>query len=345
MMRRFLLMFAVAITLGSAAARLCAQQTYTLTDIAACNEVIGPFHMLINATGQIAGYMENGSGNDTAFVWTPSAANAATGTFAWLPAPNGTHTSVPYGINSSGLIIGTRTYQNGTYKIKGKTFPNYVTVPVEWQPNGSNYVFVALPAGTPSAAINDAEEIVGGTSLFANGQTYPLPGVQATSINKSGQVAGIFDSNATTGYLWTPSTPNGTTGSYVTFPFYPSQVNDLGQVIGFPVSLGARTNPALFSTSGGTQYLTPQGTYGNANGINNLTQVVGDINMPNGQTEAYIWDSTHGLRYLNDTTQFTIVNGAGWNLVWAWGINDFGQIVGFGFNPAGAERYFLLTPQ
>jgi uncharacterized membrane protein len=344
MMRRVLLMFAVAITLGSVAARLCAQQTYTLTDIAPCNEVIGPFHLLINASGSIAGYMENASGNDTAFVWTPSAANAATGTFAWLPVPSGTRTSVPHGINSAGLIIGTRTYQNGTYKIGRKTYPNYVTVPVEWQPNGSNYVFVALPASAPSSAINDAGEIVGGTSLFVNGQTYPLPGVQATSINQTGQVVGMFSNTATTGYLWTPSTPNGTTGSYVTFPFYPSQINDLGQVVGFPVSLGISNGPpAFFSTSGGTQFLAP--TYGNANGINNLTQIVGDIDLQTGAGAASVWDSTHGLRYLNDTTQFTIVNGAGWNLIWAWGINDFGQIVGFGFNPAGAERYFLLTPQ
>src|SRR5262249_55299868 len=88
-----LILCTVALWISTAA---WAQQVYTLTDIAPCSEVIGPFHMLINASGQIAGYMYNGSGNRTAYVWSPSIANAATGTFAWLPVPTGTHTSVPY---------------------------------------------------------------------------------------------------------------------------------------------------------------------------------------------------------------------------------------------------------
>jgi len=39
------------------------------------------------------------------------------------------------------------------------------------------------------------------------------------------------------------------------------------------------------------------------------------------------------------------LNGSGWNLVSALGINDYGQIVGCGTNPSGVGRTFLLTPQ
>jgi len=196
-----------------------------------------------------------------------------------------------------------------------------------------------------ATGINDSGEIVGTTSLLVNGKIYPLPGFRAESINNSGQVAGFFDGNGY-GYLWTPSSPNGTSGSYVTFPFLASQVNNLGQVVGSPYNDGgAIESAALFSILTGVQILPPPSGVSvvlAANSINNLGQVVGLVAYFSGP---YLWDSTHGTQYLTDPTRFTILNSSGWSLGQVLGINDYGQIVGCGTNPNGVGRAFLLTPQ
>src|SRR5579862_334703 len=179
--------FAIAIAV-SVAAPLLAQQSYILTDIGPQVDPVGPGQQLcINASGVIAGTSQV-NGVDTAWIWKPSAANASTGTFSWLPVPAGTTASWAEGINSSGQIVGFRTYPDGTYKIKKQTYINYATVPVLWQANGTE---TDLPAasGMAEIAINDAGEIAGSTSLLVNGKLHPLPGVRAVSINKSGQVA------------------------------------------------------------------------------------------------------------------------------------------------------------
>src|SRR5579862_9281936 len=227
----FLCAVAVAI-----AAPVVAQQTYVLTDVGPSTEPVGPnLQLAINASGQIAGTSPVNA-DYAAWVWKPSSANASTGTFTWLPVPSGTQQSWAEGINSSGQIVGWRRYPSGTTKVKGKIVVVYTTVPVEWQSNGSE---VDLPAGigTSALAINDSGEIAGATSLLVNGKIYSLPGFRAESINNNGQVAGFFDGNGN-GYLWTPSSPNGTSGSYVTFPFFASQVNNLGQVVGNPYNNG-----------------------------------------------------------------------------------------------------------
>ncbi|HLK55432.1 MAG TPA: hypothetical protein VKU00_02650, partial [Chthonomonadaceae bacterium] len=253
-----------------------AQQTYLLTDIGPSTVTVGTHMQLaINASGQIVGTSEQANGADMAWVWTPSSANASTGTFASLPVPSGTHQSEAEGINSSGQIVGSREYPSGTTKVKGKTIVVYTWVGVEWQSNGSE---VDLPAGfgTVANAINDSGEMVGGTTLLVNGNIYSLPGGSAVSINKSGQVAGWLDGTGTTGYLWTPSSPNGTSGSYVTFSFDASQVNDLGQVVGGPYYQSVIAD--LFSISTGVQVLLsppPNSGATSANSINNLGQVVG----------------------------------------------------------------------
>jgi uncharacterized membrane protein len=323
MMRRFSLMFALALALcASSAARLCAQQVYTLTDIGpwptGVDSLVG-----INASGAIAG-----STGSNAFLWTPSSPNSPTGTFSLLPVPSGTTSSGATGINASGQIVGARAYT-----VTGKHHKtSSVTVAVLWQPGGA---CVDLTGGQANA-INDAGEIVGTFGLWVNGNIYPLPGPPSLwppmSINNSGQVTGFLGSYST-GYLWTPSAPNGTTGTSITLPFNGSQVNNLGDVVGMPWWEG--NTAALYTPSSGVQYLAAV----NASGINNLGQVVGHA------TGAYIWDSVHGVRNLQDTTQFTLNGAAGWQFWSANFINDKGQIVGVGWNPAGARRIWLLTPQ
>jgi probable HAF family extracellular repeat protein len=70
------------------------------------------------------------------------------------------------------------------------------------------------------------------------------------------------------------------------------------------------------------------------NAINNLGQVV----VESG--DAFIWSQATGMLDLNGL----IPANSGWNLTWAFAINDSGQIVGQGLIN-GESHAFLLTPQ
>ena len=54
---------------------------------------------------------------------------------------------------------------------------------------------------------------------------------------------------------------------------------------------------------------------------------------------AFYWSGNDGMIDLNDY----IPPGSGWTLKKAYGINEIGQIVGYGTNPDGDTRGFLLT--
>lgn len=338
MLHRFTL-FAAALALSmSLSARLCAQQAYTLTDIAAWTTEGDTSIAHINASGQIAGYAPNSSGVGQAYLWTPVTSNAASGTLSFLPLTEAC------AINGPGQVAGY-----GQVVLKGRKSAGYAQV---WQPDGT---ITNLISGGKAFGINDAGNVVGqafGAStypfLWSHGMAYDLyaqtGGARATSINQSGQIAGL-DANFATGFLWTPSTPNGTTGTSIHLPIAASAINDLGQVVGPPSTIMGQA--ALYTPSGGVQYLPGS----NASGINNLTQVVGAAyTSPDPSLHAYLWDSVHGARNLNDSSQFILYNSngtfaTGWFLFQADGINDYGQIVGWGINSAGQRRIFLLTPR
>ncbi len=77
-----------------------------------------------------------------------------------------------------------------------------------------------------------------------------------------------------------------------------------------------------------------------AYGMNNVCQVVG-VSKLGTDVRALLWDSTNGMRDLNDL----IDPNSGWILVGAYAINDAGWIVGMGINPEGNEHAFLLIPE
>jgi probable HAF family extracellular repeat protein len=81
------------------------------------------------------------------------------------------------------------------------------------------------------------------------------------------------------------------------------------------------------------------GTGGNAFGINNKGQVVGDASTAGNAAQLAFLYSDGTMRDLNTL----LTPGSGWTLREADAINDNGDIVGWGTNPSGQIHAFLLT--
>ena len=128
----------------------------------------------------------------------------------------------------------------------------------------------------------------------------------ATGINNYGEVVGWSGTDTVTrGFLWSPNAPNSPTGSIV----------DLGSL-----------------RSDGQSY---------AYGINNLGQIVGRT-AGNPANEAFLWTPTVPN---GNSGAMSIISGSpfqeGFSL--AYGLNDDGQIVGYGQTPGG-NRGFIWAP-
>jgi hypothetical protein len=81
-------------------------------------------------------------------------------------------------------------------------------------------------------------------------------------------------------------------------------------------------------------------------GVNDSGDIVGMYggaeNGPFAGSQAFLWSASGGFEDLNS---FVDSSGAGWDLEYATGINDAGDIVGWGTNASGFyQEGFLLTP-
>lgn len=155
--------------------------------------------------------------------------------------------------------------------------------------------------GTTGSMIN-LGELTGGTDQS-----------RAWGISASGKVVGSSESTTgTRAFLWTPTTPNGSTGTMI----------NLGDLAG-----GTDKSEAF--------------------AVNTSGQVIGTSYNTVGP-RAFLWTAADQMLDLNSLVDAT---GAGWTLEEARGINDFGQIVGGGRfdpdGPGGIAAVFhavLLTP-
>ncbi len=228
----------------------------------------------INAAGQVTGASDTTGDSAThAFLWKPSLPNGTSGTIHDLGSLGGTESNGS-AINASGQVSGSSlTTGDAAYHA------------FVWKPT--------MPGGT-SGTMHDLGTL-GGTDSFGG------------AINSSGQVAGF--SNPTGGpayhaYLWTPTTPGGTSGT----------MQDLA-------TLGGRNSYSYNVGAGG--------------------QVVGasEVQMNSANTHAFLYTSGGGMVDLN-----TLIDPlSGWELLDASDINDAGQITGQGIIN-GEYHAYLLTP-
>jgi probable HAF family extracellular repeat protein len=214
----------------------------------------------------------------------------------------------PAGINNKGQVAG---FLGGTRNDRAFL----------WSA-GVMSVLTSLPGEIFSRAnaLNDQGEVVGQSGsvsthhavLYSGASVIDLnadlkPGEDnsyAYDINKGGQVVGISNGGA---FLWTPTTPNGTTGSVTYLPqFGPPDVtlgspkiNDAGQIIGVATNLSTFNRPFLYINGQmiDPNSLLPPGsgwTIRILSGINDRGQIVG-TGLHNGTASSFVLTLDSGL--------------------------------------------------
>ncbi len=334
----------------------------------------------INASGQIVGdyYSTSSSSSQVAFVYTPGAATPVT----VIPGLINGGSTRAYGISNSGTVVGAYNTGSPNYYSYGFIYnPSVSTTTsttVGLLPNGSGsfatgvnsagtvvgYADTADTASEPSYAhINHAITVNGSgvstdiSTSFSGAPTSTSSSSKqnlAEGINSSGQIAGYGYSvitGKTDAYIATPDSATaggydytdvgaliaaGNT-SYVSSKEF--AINNAGDVVG-TFSIGGPTSYGFYSD--GTTIMTIPNTFYAGSltpeAINNLGQIVGYMNISAATQHAFI-DQGGVLTDLN------VYAPAGWVLTQALGINDSGQIVGYGTDNGVQTAFVLTTPE
>lgn len=311
----------------------------------------------INDNGQIVGW--SGGTHATLFDSTGNGNNIYLGSFSTTDsACLGRANS----INNNGQIVGRAT---GVHTGGATLF----------DPTGNydNLYLGGLPAQTQSSgmaySINDSGQIVGWANLYSestgiyyshaaifdgtgNGNNIALGTLGGTrsnarAINNNGIIVGYATLNSSslraTVFDNTGMGNNidlGTLGGDYSIAF---AINDNDQIVGHAFNEDDNNHAVLYDAINGNIDLgTLGGANSSANGINDIGQIVGSAWDDQSQVHATLFDSTGNGQ--NISLNSLIDPALGWNLVIANDINNNGQVVGWGINPDGYNRAFLLTP-
>ncbi len=111
--------------------------------------------------------------------------------------------------------------------------------------------------------------------------------------------------------------------------------NDSDQIVGYTYLTNAQYHATLFDISGNGNNIDLGRDQ--AYSINNNSEIVGHANG-----HAYYFDHTGNGNNIDLNTLIDPLSG--WNLLYAYSINDKGWIVGAGENPLVENHAFLLEP-
>ena len=315
---------------GSAAGQV------VITDLGTLEGDLASRAAAINASGQVVGRSLPHVG-EHAFLWEG-------GTMSGL-APLSGCPSAAYGINDAGHVVGWAEADGGSRR-------GFIYTGDEIIPLGT----LGGPTST-AYGINNLGQVAGSSDLDGGGMgaflwdNYTMTGLatlggaytEAYAVNDAGQVVGHSDTgHGSHACLWYDDsvTDLGTLGGRWSFA---RAINDAGQVVGYS-DKGLLDGAAFLWQDGAmTDLGTLGGWWAQANGINDDGVIVGTSHT--GLTDeagdpivhAFIYDDG-AMSDLNDV----LAEGCGWELLAATGINDAGQIVGWGTH-GGDLRGFLLA--
>lgn len=333
----------------------------------------------MNASGQVVGYGQNGSGQQVAFVYTP---NGATGTFTtiWL---GGTY-SYAHDINDAGIAVGYAQLANGTYHAFRHDTATGVTTDLGtlggshsyarsinasgqiagWSYNSSGYQRAVR--WTASGAIQDMGSLGGSWSyadkLDASGRVYGQAqtsggtyrsfrsdGVSAIAIDPTGSTGGYPSYVSATGFA--AGYYHAASGYYQPYVFNGTSAFGLASVYyGFPQDLSQSGFAVGYyyptSLSSYVAFLfSPAANTFYSLSTSSLLQSVNESGWAVGWANL----PTLGQRALlsNGTSTYNIhdivVEPAGAQLYDARHIADTGYIAGYGYW-SSANRAYLLVP-
>jgi probable HAF family extracellular repeat protein len=335
---RYVIVLAAGVLL-SVAERSDGTQQYCVTDL-------GPvpagqyYYYAINARGEVAGVTTVGGQNHAVLY--------SHGTMTDLGTLGGLSSSA-YGINDAAQVVGSAATKGPISGTSGATHAFLYS-------SGTMADLGLLGGYSISVAtdINDSGQVVGYCTATSSEQAFLYSGGTMTAlgalggqgsaaygINASGQVAG--GAGTSTGYSHAFLYSNGQMADLGTLPGYPdsyaTSINAGGTVVGESYSYNnGATYYHGFLYSNGTMvdigWLPGEEGMTFVSGINSSGEVIGQSGA-----RAFLYSSG------TMTDLDTLINAAsGWILFGADGINDSGQIVGFGQNPAGKDDVFVLTP-
>jgi probable HAF family extracellular repeat protein len=239
-------------------------------------------------------------------------------------------------VNNRGQVVGyaENSVQDNTCK-SATPFQVLRYEAVLWDHKGEEHELPPLPGDTVGFAlgINDLGEVVGSSGVCGNTPLFPLQiGPHAV--------------------LWQHSKPInlGSLGGTVNTA---AAINNRGEVVGGSQISGGALHTFLWTKEEGMRDLgtveTDLGSLpGGMGGINNKGQVVGascvndpscNLGNPNLQIRAYLWQEGK-MRDLNSL----VAGKSPLYLLLAFGINDAGEVAGFGVTGAGQIHAFLATP-
>jgi probable HAF family extracellular repeat protein len=313
---------------------------YTITDLGTLVGGTASFASAINDRGEIVGSSTVG-GNDIAFVYRE-------GTMSGLGSAGQTR-STALDINNLGeILLQASTGNSGTYYVeKGnvrRQLPQFLNGGVAWSDlnDVGQVVGNAFPPGMSGRAV-----------ILNPGQSTPqdldtLGGRSANPrmVNNHGQVVGVSQgaNNQFHGFVYGGGqmTDIGTLGTGTVSSAF--AINDAGAVAAYSTTRGSFFPQRLVLFADGKLSdlgVLPGGESMIAHDMNEQNDIVGYVIFPGFTGKMGAFGYVDGeLSYLNDLIDPLL----GWQLHMATSINEAGQIVGSGINPAGETRAFRLDP-
>ncbi|MFP8489725.1 hypothetical protein ACKGJO_11615 [Gracilimonas sp. Q87] len=203
-----------------------------------------------------------------------------------------------------------------------------------------------------ASAINDAGQVVG-ISLNSSGERHAfiwdedngmralgtLEGQEsrAIGINDKGHVVGeIINYPNNRAFIWNEEVGMRALGTLGGSTSVATDINEAGQVVGYSVTETGERHAFVWDDNNGMRDLgTLDEIYGVsvANGINEAGQVVGFSRNTSGY-RPFIWDEVRGMREINI--------GSEWYHAYAYGMNDGGQVAGYGTGLQSGRNHAIL---